>query len=89
MIEALYKEWPRQEENLKIEPGIPIPEIVGRGAEGKNISLLRKMNIGDSVFFSGKHGRSLRNRYRVAAEVLNFKLSFRTLDDGVRMWRVK
>ncbi len=72
---------------MKIEKDIPIPKGEGRGR--KPHYPFGCMEVGDSVFFEGKNTGS---KEYVAANALGAyhgkKFSGRTVDGGLRVWRV-
>lgn len=77
----------KKQEEFKIEKGVPVPKSGGQGI-GKYP--FNKMEVGDSVFFSG-------SKYSIGAvrtASLNWaryngkKVMSRKEGDGVRIWRV-
>ena len=74
---------------MKIEKGIEVPEYSGRrGAPpgcGKWQKLAKRMDVGDSIFFSDdKYLRLCR-----AMKKVGFKATSRRHGDGYRVWRVE
>ncbi len=74
-------------DKIKIERGIPMPTPRGEG--GKWLSLLSKMNVGDSFFVAGEATAVLSGKVSRARIKLGIKLAYRKENDGVRVWRVK
>lgn len=72
---------------MLIEKNIPVPEQSGRGRRAKYP--FSKMEVGDSVFFPGENSSS---RCSIAAHAyghrVGWKFSVRTMDGGVRIWRI-
>ena len=67
----------------KIEKNIPIPKLI---RNGKNINILRQMEIGDSFVFEGKS----RSLFLVPARRIGIKLTTRKIGhDKFRLWRIK
>lgn len=71
--------------DLVIQHGVPIPE--GQERSGSNMELLRKMDIGDSVFFDAPIAKNATRFYRVAKK-LGIHILIRKEGAGQRMWRV-
>lgn len=72
-------------DELKIEKGIPIPFGSGRGNFSTgHCDILRKLNVGDSVYFPGKYTNQL------ASKILG-KGNYTTRKEkaGYRIWRTK
>jgi hypothetical protein len=70
----------------KIEKGIPIPAQRRALREGSLASVIRKMEVGDSMIVTQKQ----RNGAFAIAHPLKIKLLSRTQADGtVRIWRIK
>jgi hypothetical protein len=64
----------------KIEKGIPVPaKRAGRRA------LLKTMEVGDSVFFAGAKLGTISPYTRQEGPL---KFTCRTIDGGVRVWRI-
>jgi hypothetical protein len=73
----------------KIEKGIPIPPKGTRGPQLGNTktSLLRKMDVGDSIEVAG--GRDEYNSYHSIARSAGIKIAVRQVSpDKFRLWRV-
>ena len=70
---------------MQIEKGVPIPQVTARA--GKNVQLLRQMEVGDSVLFPNVESKKVMRFYRVAKNI-GFKVLLRKEGSGVRMWRV-
>ena len=74
---------------MKIEKAIDMPS---RGRGRPNKYPFPEMNVGDSLFFEGETS-TLKCRPYIAAQLWgrlnNAKFSGRTVDGGVRIWRVK
>ena len=57
---------------------------------GKHIRVVSLMEVGDSVLLDCKGTKDkLVHGVRQAGTTIGFKLSARTCNDGVRVWRVK
>jgi hypothetical protein len=69
---------------LKIDKGVPIPTSTVR--QGVNVSFLKSMEPGDSVFFDKDNIKKATRFYRVAKR-LEIKIIIRREGDGMRMWR--
>ena len=69
---------------IKVEKGIPIPS---RGRTRGFTQALRNLkNVGDSVFLPTR----IRGIYVAAKDAgLGGKITARTVEDGVRVWRIK
>ena len=73
---------------MKIEKGIPIPQR--RRHKGKWINVVSLMEVGDSILLDCKSASDSDAMACVAAgRNIGFKLSVRTLSEGVRVWRVQ
>jgi hypothetical protein len=76
-------------EEIKIEKGIPIPKkIVGMVSR----SPISKMEVGDSVLFSGKY-KEIFSRIRSSVSYYGarhkMKFSQRKVEGGIRVWRIE
>jgi hypothetical protein len=72
--------------NLQIEHGIPIPTATVR--QGGNVTLLKQMSVGDSIYFEPKIAKKATRFYRVAKK-LGYKIVIRRDEQGgMRLWRV-
>ena len=72
---------------MKIEKGIPIPRSK---CQGKYIKVVSLMEVGDSVLLNCKNTTDNNvHGIRQAGRKIGFKLSARTMDEGVRVWRVR
>ncbi|MES2367173.1 MAG: hypothetical protein V4563_14950 [Pseudomonadota bacterium] len=74
-------------DKIKIERGVPMP--IPRGAGGKWLSLLSKMNVGDSFFAAGEFTAALSGKVSRARIKLGIKLAYRKENCGVRVWRTQ
>ncbi len=74
-------------DKIKIERGIPMPTPRGEG--GKWLSLLSKMNVGDSFFAAGEFTSALSSKVSRARIKLGIKLAYRKENAGVRVWRTQ
>lgn len=74
----------------KIEKGVPLPERAG-GFRGAFMSAVRAMEVGDSLFAAGKKGSNVSATGRVVGERMKDgrKYTIRTVEGGVRIWRIK
>lgn len=66
---------------MKIESGIPIPQ---RG-DGLT-ALLRRMEIGDSIFIAGKRPQQVGTQISGAKP---FRFTTRSVEGGIRVWRTE
>lgn len=66
---------------FKIEKGVPIPTPVGK----KKRYHFESMEIGDSVFLAGKTQATTSH----AAKKTGFKFTVRRMDGGIRVWRIE
>jgi hypothetical protein len=71
---------------IEIEKGIPIPPQRPWGHE--TIYPWRTMEIGDSFFISGKPMKQAGSLAAKAAARTGQKFTLRTVDGGVRVWRI-
>ena len=69
---------------MKIEKNIPIPPDE-RGRKG--IPIFHEMKPGDSILFNG--GESHPNSLRIFAARNGWKVTQRTTDEGIRIWRTE
>jgi hypothetical protein len=67
----------------KIEKNIPVPE------RNKIRTIASKMNVEDSVFFEGPKGRSQGCNLLAHIKKLGFQGTFRKVEGGYRVWRIK
>lgn len=75
---------------MKIENGVQIPEQKTGGRKGKSIYPFQNMLIGQSVFYPGmKYHSAPMKAAIIYAKRLGFKFSGRTVDGGLRIWRVE
>jgi hypothetical protein len=74
---------------MKIEKGVEIPNIGGRGAYGggKWQKIARLMEVDDSVFFAGKNIEYMA--LARAMKGMGFKPLTRWVGDGHRVWRIE
>ena len=74
---------------LKIEKGVPVPSK-GRGlGRGPNLRVtLSLMKVGDSIFFEQAKIASVSSQVCQYQEKLSMKFTCRTVEGGVRVWRV-
>ena len=73
---------------MNIDKNIKMPK---KGSSGKYIDVIRKMEIGDSVLFiydpiKKDNLQSESNNFRATARVNGYKVTQRTLKEGIRMW---
>lgn len=71
----------------KIERGIPIPPR-NRGTRDPKYPF-RDLRVGDSFYVPNKKVQDLSRVAQYWAHKDNTKFSFRSIDDGVRCWRIK
>lgn len=73
-------------EELRIEKGVPIKAFYEAG----NTELLKKMEVGDSVFISNNSTtQQTRNRFYSIAKRIGIKVIIRKVEGGARMWRIE
>lgn len=72
-----------KKDEIKIERGVPIPEARGKG----HSAVLRKMKKGESALFPTKIG-SIHSLLRQCGFGAG-DFTCRTVDGGVRVWRLK
>jgi len=72
---------------MKIEKNIPTPETLGGGARKKYP--FDEMKIGDSIFIEGQviQGGAFSSA-RYFEKKLGIKFTARSVDGGVRIWRI-
>ena len=71
-------------ESYKIDKNVPMPGVGSLG-----IYPWDKMEVGDSFLVKGKNAASVRTVVWFAGKQHGRKFSTRTVDDGVRVWRIK
>lgn len=69
---------------LPIDKGIPIPPLVSESRTGLS-ETLRKMEVGDSVFLSGREDTKLNIYY---SRLPDKQFTARKTLGGVRIWRI-
>jgi hypothetical protein len=67
-----------------LEEGIPIPEL---NPPTKQQTLL-SMKIGDSFLDKNPKKISARTNWSISAKAVGVKLTTRSVDGGIRVWRV-
>lgn len=72
---------------IKIEKGIPLPPRPRKGGRPVN-SVFRQMEIGDSVFMDKPTARAAGGYYGRVARETGWKFTARTVEGGVRVWRI-
>ena len=73
---------------MNIEKNIPTPEGSGSGRPAKYP--FTKMEVGDSVFIAGgRQGCNELNAAKVYANRTGKRFSSRTVDGGLRIWRIE
>lgn len=74
---------------MNIEKNIPAPEHF-RSRNGGSIYPFKTMQVGDSVFFEGvRYNSKQMAAAKIYAKRYGVRLIGRTLDDGLRIWRVE
>lgn len=70
---------------IEIETGVPLPH------KGRWRALYpwRDMIIGDSFFVPGKTPKTMTGSAAHARKQLGFKFTLRSVDGGVRVWRIE
>lgn len=71
-------------QQIKIEHNIPVPKGHANGFS----AALRMLEVGDSIFLKGKNSSSVSTMVFYAARSENKKFTCRTMDGGVRVWRI-
>lgn len=74
-------------EETDVDSNIPIPEVTTRGGRSKYPWVT--MNVGDSFFVPDIHIAKFSGQAVNAAKRFKTKYTCRTVDGGVRVWRVK
>lgn len=70
-------------DNIKIEKGIPLAPSQGKPGF---VSVLKKMNVGDSIVIPSPSANSIR----ATARYVNVKIAVRSLGDGkISVWRIE
>lgn len=72
---------------IKVEKGIPIPEKPRKGGKPAKYPWAT-MDVGDSFFVEGVPLANFASGAYNAAKLLNRKFSLRTVEGGVRVWRI-
>ena len=75
---------------MKIEKNVPIPKGTGKGAGKPTIYPFSEMEVGDSVFLDGQ--RTGGPAYLSAMQhgrMHGKKFSARSVDGGIRIWRIQ
>ena len=72
---------------VTIEKGIPLPTRAGEGRP--SVSIYRQMAVGDSVFLPNCLMNRRSNNWQRIARENGWKFTARTIDGGIRVWRVK
>lgn len=73
----------------KIESNIPVPSDV-RSVSCRNAYGFGVMRIGDSMFFDGENTKSKQmTAARIYGIYHGWKFTGRTIDGGLRIWRVE
>ena len=72
-------------DELEIEKGIPMPEPRVWGIT----AALRKMDVGDSIFLRGKKQNTVTSLVAILTKKTERKFATRTVDGGLRVWRIK
>lgn len=67
---------------IKIDKGIPMPQI------SKKMPY-KDMEVGDSFFVPGMTAKKVGSNLAYAKEKTGFQFTSRTVDGGVRVWRIK
>lgn len=71
---------------IKIEKGIPLPPK-GSVLRSRDTEF-DKLEVGDSFFEAGKKSDQIAGAYTAMARRRGWKVAFRQVDGGVRVWRV-
>lgn len=73
---------------FEIEKGVPMPADQ-KGKKGSSKYPLADMSIGDSFFVPNGRITTVRKAAYQRGPALNRRFSVRTVDGGVRVWRVE
>lgn len=75
----------------EIEDGVPIPKknVGGERKEDSFAGMLRALQPTQSVFVPGKKITSVGRYFNVVGKQTGYKFTSRTVEGGVRVWRVK
>jgi hypothetical protein len=76
------------DDNPKVESGIPIP-IRKRSLSTTYRKTLEAMGIGDSFFQPNSNPRKVRHAFLYMTKKLGIKIAVRSVEGGVRVWRVE
>ena len=73
---------------LTIEKNIPVPGINRRSNKRKR-SVWWYMEVGDSVFIPNRSSSGFKGAYARVEEANGWKFTMRSVDGGLRVWRVQ
>jgi hypothetical protein len=71
---------------MKIEHNIPTPKAREHSA---NLKALAQMKVGDSILFTKATSNQVRSKFHYAVKKTGYKVTIRTTEDGVRLWRIQ
>lgn len=85
MDEVKTKKW------LPIDKGIPIPPLLKTGIKPgqQPTAQWKRMEIGDSIFFAGKHKDQIAPLASNSANAYGYRFTCRVVEGGVRVRRVE
>ena len=72
-------------DEIKIEKDVPMPEFRASGVT----AALRKMDVGDSIFLRGKKSNNITTIVGILTKKTERKFMTRTVEGGIRVWRIK
>ena len=72
-------------DEIKIEKDVPMPEFRASGVT----AALRRMDVGDSIFLRGKKSNNITTIVGILTKKTERKFMTRTVEGGIRVWRIK
>ena len=72
-------------DEIKIEKDVPMPEFRASGVT----AALRRMDVGDSIFLRGKKSSNVTSLAAILTKKTERKFATRTVEGGIRVWRIK
>lgn len=73
----------------KIEKGIAIPEPGAGRKKGVSKYPFAQMKVGDSFFVAGKKQEKFHSAMACTRRAQGFRFATRTVEGGIRIWRIK
>jgi len=82
----------RKAGGFKIDNAVPIPDGRNSNCSTSKVAAVRALEVGESVFFPGMTINNVSsvaaNARRYSPEMFNRKYTSRTVEGGVRVWRI-